>query len=235
MTLDEQLIAYVDGELAGEDLKLFEAAVAADPRLAGEVEKHRTMAARLALAYAPVIDEKVPGRLKAAALRGRKDAKAGGRARVGLLQWAAMAASLVVGVAAGVAGGHFAWPQQGSLVTRDDGVLVAGGALKIALTDDLGAQVGPMRAGLSFKTAAGRYCRTFQSGADRVAGVACRHGDDWVMQTTTAYLAPKGPLPSYQTAGSQTPAAVLMAVDGLIAGPPLDEAGEKAARAKGWR
>jgi len=234
MTLDERLIAYVDGELSGDELKLFESEMAADPRLAGEVEKHKTMAARLALAYAPVIDEKVPGRLKAAA-RGRPAAKGRARAQVPWMQWAGMAAGLAIGVAAGIAGGHFAWPQQGPLVTRDDGVLVAGGTLKAALTDDLGTQAGPMRAGLSFKTAAGRYCRTFQSGADRIAGVACRHGEDWVMQTTTAFRAPAGPTPAYRTAGNETPAAVLMAVDGLIAGAPLDAAGEKAARARGWK
>jgi hypothetical protein len=234
MTLDERLIAYVDGELAGDDLKLFEAEMAADPRLAGEVEKHRTMAARLAMAYSPVIDEKVPGRLKAAA-RGKTAARSGARARAGVWPWAAVAASLVVGVAAGIAGGHFAWPRpDGALVISDNGRLVAGGALKTALTDQLGAQQGPLQTGLSFKTRAGRYCRTFQSAADGMAGVACRHGEDWVMQTTTAF-SPAKTAPAYRTAASETPAAVLSAVDGLIAGPPLDAAAEQAARARGWK
>lgn len=234
MTLDERLIAYVDGELSGDDLKLFEAEIAADPRLAAEVEKHRTMAARLAMAYAPVIDEKVPGRLKAA-VRARSGAQVRAGARVGIWQLTAMAASLVVGVTAGIAGGHFAWPQpQGSLVISDNGRLVAGGALKTALTDQLGAQEGPMRTGLSFKTRAGRYCRTFQSGADGMAGIACRHGEDWVMQTTTAF-SPAKTAPAYRTAGSETPAAVLSAVDGLITGVPLDAVAEKAARDTGWK
>src|SRR4051812_23911673 len=148
MTLDERLIAYIDGELSGDELKRFEAEIAADPRLAGEVEKHRSAAQRMAIARAAAVaDEKA--RPKAAA-RG----KAAPRVRIPLVQWAAMATALAVGVAGGVAGGHFAWPTapEGSLVTRPDGVLVAGGALKAALTDDLGSQTGPLRGGLSFKT-----------------------------------------------------------------------------------
>jgi anti-sigma-K factor RskA len=227
MTLDERLIAYVDGELSGDELKRFEAEMAANPRLAGEVEKHRTMAARLAAAYAPVIEEKVPGRLKAAAR-----AKTAARPQVGVWQWAAMAASLIVGVVAGVGGGRFAWPEQGPLVTRD-GTLVANGALKAALTNQLGSQDGPVRAGLSFKTANGRYCRTFQSAEDQLAGVACRQSDGWVMQTTTVYR--PAATPAYRTAASQIPAAVLSAVDGLIAGPPLEGPAERAARDRGWK
>jgi hypothetical protein len=228
MTLDERLIAYVDGELAGDDLKLFEAEVAADPRLADEVEKHRTMSARLAQAYAPVIDEKVPGRLKAAARGGVSPGR-----RVPGWQWGAMAASLVAGAVVGVAGGHFAWPQEGSVVARE-GELLASGPLEDALTRDLGSQSGPMRGSLSFKTKTGRYCRTFQSAQDRLAGVACRRGDGWVMQTTTVFQPAKS-APAYRTAASETPASVLMAVDGLIAGEPLEAAAEKTARDKGWR
>jgi hypothetical protein len=228
VTLDERLIAYVDGELAGDDLKLFEAEVAADPRLADEVDKHRTMAARLAMAYAPVLGEKVPGRLRSA-VRGRpRSAKA-----VPAWQWGAMAATVAVAAAAGVVGGHFAWPQEGPVVASH-GVLLANGSLEAALTRDLGSQAGPMRGSLSFKAKSGRYCRTFQSTSDALAGVACRQGDAWVMQTTTAFHPAKA-APAYRTAASETPAAVLMALDGLIAGQPLEAAAEKAARDKGWR
>ena len=226
MTLDEKLIAYVDGELSGAELATFEAEVAADPRLADEVEKHRTMAARLATAYAPVIDEKAPGKLPAAARRRRS-----GRRATGVAPWAALAVTAVVGVSAGIAGGHFAWPNKGPLVTGD-GSVIANGDLKDALTVQLAAQPGPLRVGLTFKTAKGRYCRTFQSAADALAGLACRQGDGWVMQTLTTYRPAAGP--TYRTAGTGMPPAIVSAVDGLIAGIPLDAAAEKAARDKGW-
>jgi hypothetical protein len=143
-----------------------------------------------------------------------------------------MAACLVAGVAAGVAGGRYAWPEQGSVTARD-GVLSASGALETALTNQLAGQPGRVNVGLSFKTATGRYCRTFQSAGDRLAGVACRQPDGWAIQTTTVF-SPK-PTPAYRTAASPTPTAVLAAVDGLIAGVPLDTAAERTARDKGWK
>lgn len=227
MTLDEKLIAYVDGELSGSDLATFEAEIASSPRLADEVEKHRTMAARLAKAYAPVIEERVPGKLKGAARR-----RAAARRAMGAAQWAAIAFTAVVGVSAGIAGGHFAWPEGGPLMTRD-GSLIASGGLKVALTSKLAAETGPLRVGVTFKTAKARYCRTFQSAADSLAGVACRQSDGWVIQTLTAYKPTAGP--TYRTAGTQMPPAVIAAVDGLIAGIPLDAAAEKAARDTGWK
>ena len=227
MTLDEQLIAYVDGELSGADLATFEAEVASSPRLADEVEKHRTMAARLAKAYAPVIDEKVPGKLKGAARR-----RAAARRAMGAAQWAAIAFTAVVGVSGGLAGGHFAWPELGPLVTRDGSVLANGG-LEEALTSQLAAQTGPLRVGVTFKSGNGRYCRTFQSATDSLAGLACRQSDSWVIQTLTAYKPAASP--AYRTAGTQMPPAVIAAVDGVIAGIPLDAAAEKAARDKGWK
>jgi len=53
------------------------------------------------------------------------------------------------------------------------------------------------------------------------------------MQTTTVYR--PAATPAYRTAASQMPAAVLSAVDGLIAGPPLEGPAERAARDKGWK
>ena len=54
------------------------------------------------------------------------------------------------------------------------------------------------------------------------------------MQTTTIFQ-PAKTAPAARTAGSETPASVLMAVDGLIAGEPLEAAAEKTARDKGWK
>ncbi len=227
MTLDEKLIAYVDGELSGAELATFEAEIAANPRLADEVEKHRTMAARLAMAYAPAIDDKAPGKRKAPA-----GSRSVARPAFGAAQWAAVAAAGVVGAAAGIAGGYFAWPDEGALVVRD-GSIVATGDLREALTSQLAAQPGPLRVGLTFRTAKGRYCRTFISGADSLAGVACRQSDGWVMQTTTAHRPAASP--ADRAAATEMPAAVISAVDSLIAGVPLDAAAEKAARDKGWK
>jgi hypothetical protein len=139
-----------------------------------------------------------------------------------------MAACLVVGVLAG----RMVVPPPGPLVPRD-GALVAHGELARALSTQLAAQDGPVKVGLSFRAADGRYCRTFRDAPERLAGLACRRGDAWAAEVTAA-LAPAAS-PDYRTAGSETPPAVLATVDRLIAGAPLDAAQERAARDRGWR
>jgi hypothetical protein len=221
----ERLIAYVDGELGAEEAARFEAHMAADPVLAAEVARHKVLASKVGGAYAPVLDEPIPPQLLtvAAAANDR-----GGRPRNGLMPWAGMAAALAMGVLAGRA----VWPSEGPLAARH-GVLVAQGGLEEALTTQLAAQPGAVRVGVSFKTADGRYCRTFESGADRLAGLACRDDGRWVAHTVTAWK--PAPATAYRKAGSDIPPEVLASLDALISGAPLDAAAERAARDKGWR
>jgi hypothetical protein len=218
------IIAHVDGELGPAERARFEAEMAADPTLAAEVARHRALAARVSGAYAPVLDEPVPPRLLVVAAAANDRGRPATRR---LMPWAAVAASLVVGVVAG----RMALPDRGPLVSRD-GALVARGQLATALSTELAAQPGVVKVGLTLKTADGRYCRTFQSPADRLAGLACREDGRWVARTVTAWT-PVAQT-AYRTAGSDTPAEVLAAVDRL-AGQPLDAAAERAARDAGWR
>ena len=222
MTSEERLIAYVDGELGAQDRAAFEAEMAADPELAAQVAAHRRLAQSVAGAYAPILEEPVPPRL--APLAGAANDR--GR-RPGLAQWAAMAACLALGVLAG----RTLWPQQGPLVTRG-GALLARGDLDKALTKRLAADGGVVRVGLTFKALDGRYCRTFESAADRLAGLACRRDGGWAVQVASAW-SPE-PAAGYRTAASPTPPAVLAAVDATIAGEALDAAAERAARDRGW-
>jgi len=224
MTLDERLLAYVDGELSGDELAKFEAEMAANPRLKDEVEKHRGLNARLAAARAERAE--LIGR---SAGKGAKSAKAGAagpsspRVRLSAWTWLAILGGLSIGIAGGIAGGRYAWPEPGPLVAAN-GMLTAAGDLNVALTNQLTDRKGPITIGQTFRTAKGRYCRTFRSSPDRLAGLACRQSDGWVMQTTTILGQPE-----------VMPRAVLAAADGLIVGAPLDEAAERAARAKDWR
>lgn len=86
--------------------------------------------------------------------------------------------------------------------------------------------------GLTFRDADGRWCRTFMAGAAGVAGLACRHEDDWRMQALAPFQASGAEV---RTAAADTPESVLAAVDALIAGETLDAAAEARARDGGWR
>jgi hypothetical protein len=216
---DLTIAAYVDGELDAADRSRFEAEMAGDASLAGEVAAQRRLRDRLAAAYDPVLAEALPAALTLAA----QVANDRPPRRFGLPHWAAVAASLVVGVLVG----------RMALPASDQDPLAIRGGLAQALDRQLAANTGPIRVGLSFRSADGRYCRTFQSAPDRLAGLACRHDDGWQARTVTAWT-PAGTM-HYRTAGAETPPEVLAAVDALIVGEPLDAAAERAARAGGWR
>jgi hypothetical protein len=223
----ETVAAYVDGELPQAARAAFEAEMAADPTLAAEVAFQRGLRERLAAAYDPVLAEPVPLTLRLAAQAANEGRGRGFRARI----WAGLAASLVVGVVMGLAGGLAVRPAAGPLATRH-GALVAQGGLAKALTTQLAADAGPVRVGLTFRTAAGGYCRTFWMNAERLAGVACRDDGAWTARAVSAWTPP--PVTPYGVAATETPPAILATVDGLIAGRPLDAAAERAARDAGW-
>jgi hypothetical protein len=237
MTDEERIVAYVDGELDAEARARLEADAGADPALARAIARHRALRETVGGAWADVLEEPVPERLRAAVVRGRASGGEGRRPAprailAHLPQWAAMAACVAVGVFLGRG-----VTERGPLAAASDGTLVARGALAAALSRQTAGQggVAPIKIGLSFRTADQRYCRTFASPGDRLAGVACRDGDRWAARMTTAYQASIGGAPEYRTAASETPPAVLAAVDSLIVGEPLDAAGEAAAKARGWR
>jgi hypothetical protein len=215
---DLTIAAYVDGELDAAARARFEADMARDPSLADEVAAQRRLRHRLAAAYDPVLAEPVPLNLSmAAAAANDRPAH-----RFGLPHWGAVAASLVAGVLVG----------RMALPPPEADPMAARGQLARALDRQLAADAGPIRVGLSFQATDGRYCRTFQSAPDRRAGLACRDDAGWRVRTVTAWTPGTA---DYRTAGADTPPEVLAAVDALIAGEPMDAAGERAARDQRWR
>jgi anti-sigma factor RsiW len=218
----ERVMAYVDGELTPAARLAFEAEMAGDPALAAEVEAHRALGRTLSAAFGPVADEPLPLRLTMAA-QAANDAPGGPR-----LAWAAgMAASLVVGL---LAGRYVLAPEPGVVVGAELGARTE---LARALEHGLAAQPGVVRIGLTFRDRDGRWCRTFQSGADRLAGLACRADGAWKVRLATGWTPPDAP--AYRTAASEAPPEVLSAVDRAAAGEVMDAAQERAARDAGWR
>lgn len=235
---DEQLMAYADDELVGEQAAQVAAAIAAEPALAARIAAHRRLRRRLSEAYDPLLVQPVPLRLQAAAARlarARSDFSAlvdAPTARWGWPQWGAMAASLLVGVllARGIPGGD----EPGGITTRD-GHLVATSALARGLnTQESGVAVGPLDVRMSFRDAEGRSCRAFVTSGDAaLAGLACRHGKGWRLPVLVQAPAVAGQ--AMRQAASPLPSALLEAVDRRIVGEPLDAAEEDAAIRAGWR
>lgn len=250
MIVDEtRLMALVDGELPADEAAAVEAAAAADPALAQRLAAHRALRAAASGVFADVIAEPVPARLLAAVRGGSANvvdmATARESARTAALaaaqaapraqrarsatpvlvpgsapRWAALAATLVIGVVAGRL-----------LLPAPDapGVLLAASPGLVQALE--GGAGGVVQAGLTYKDKAGAYCRTFRGTA--VAGVACREADGWVVKVAAA--AAFGSATDYRMATADLPPAVLATVDATIVGAPLDAAGVEQAKREAWR
>jgi hypothetical protein len=226
MTEEEEFFAWLDGELPPADAKRVEARVAADPALAAEADAHRAMTTGLREAFAPVMTPKnnvVDFVAKRARSAPRRPAR--------LPQWAAIAATLVAGIGLGTlidAGGD-----NGSLVRVEGRQLVAAGPLEQTLTGQLASadqQGAATRVGLTFRNEQGRLCRTFSGST--ASGLACREGDDWRIEGLYGASGPEAA--DYRMASGPDPRVAAL-VEGMIAGEPLDAAGEAAAKRSGWK
>ena len=224
MTDEEEFFAWLDGELPPAAAARVEARVAADPALAAEARAHRALGAGLRAAFDPVMTP----RDAVASLSAKRAERAGRRPAVP--QWAAIAATLVVGIGLGtvIDGGR----ETDAPVVVEGERMVAAAALDRALTDQLASadqQAAATRVGLTFRSDRG-LCRTFAAKA--ASGVACRSDGKWRIEGL--YGAGDAGSATYRMAAGGDPRLATL-VDGMIVGEPLDAAGEAAARRSGWK
>lgn len=232
MTDDEEFFAWLDGELDDDKAAEVEVRVAASPELTARAGDHRRVAASLRNAFAPVMEEEVapPGFTSAEVID--FGARAVGResrnSPFGMPQWAAMAATLALGLLVG----SLASRGDYSPVTVDGDHLVAGAALDRSLGTVLASAPsdGDLRIGLTFRDAKGSICRSFQ---DRSAsGLACRDGGHWRIEGL--FPGGEGQSSDYRMAAGHDPRLAEL-ISQRIAGEPFDGTQEKASRDQGWR
>jgi hypothetical protein len=240
---EETLMAYADDELDAQTRGAVEAAMASDPEIAARVAQHKALRGELRVAFNNVLDEPIPQRLADAA-RGVPAVRREGNViplrrknstRRVWTQWAAIAASLGIGIIIGEAL-LSRGPGTGPITSRG-GQLLANGVLARALSNQLAGQTEPtpVHIGVSFKARSGAYCRSFTLEESPVlAGLACREHADWQVRVLTA-IEPQSPgSGALRQAGTEIPKAVLEAVEDSRVGDVLDANAEVAARAKGW-
>ncbi|GAW39659.1 hypothetical protein SH203_00034 [Brevundimonas sp. SH203] len=240
MTLDDEtLMRWADGELSPEHVARLEAAARTDPALAERMAAARRLRAATRQAFPALVDprDRDLARLIAGDAHARAtplstlttwltDALTPRHAPV----WAGLAATaFVVGVLIG--------PRLNDgpgVRIAEDGALADAGLVKVLdrRLASQGADSAGRAVGLTFQDGEGRWCRTFQARNDGLAGLACLRSDGWTVQALAPLSSPQGEV---RTASSDTPAAVLAAIDALIAGPSADTAAETQARDAGWR
>ncbi|GAA0620708.1 hypothetical protein GCM10009422_15500 [Brevundimonas kwangchunensis] len=235
---DEALMRRVDGEMTADESARLDADVAGDLALAGRLAAMRSLRDAARAAFPAAVDARDEALARMIAGQGSGQTRPGLWARLGEAfaprkagLWAGLAvAGFVAGVVLGPALGAGG---SGDLVTREG--VVAEAALVRVLDTGLAAD-GPdgdgRAVGLTFRDGEQRWCRTFDHAGAGMAGLACRDGDAWRIEA----LARSGPAGGeVRMASSETPAAVLAAVDAVMAEPALDPAQERAAREAGWR
>jgi hypothetical protein len=229
---EEQIIAYVDGELGPIEALRFERMIEADPELAAEVARHRRVRETVARHFAAVADEPLPAELTRLLDSGDNVVAFPQRRRTAPWfgqggRYAALAATLVGGLVIG----QMLPMGQGPIGGRD-GMVVAQGDLAEALGTTLAAdpQHGANRIGVSFRTADNRYCRTFTTRG--AAGIGCLGEPGWVVERFVAGR-PAGETGAYAQAASPS-AEIMAAAQEMMAGAPLDAAQERQVRAQGW-
>jgi len=232
---DEHFFAWLDGELDQAAAANVEAQVAADPELQRKAAEHQALRARLQGAFAPVASAPIPDAIVESTGRGTVVDLAAARARKSsrfglpaMAQWAAMAATLVLGLVTGsmLDGGSTA------PIRSESGYLVASTELENALDVRLASistATGP-RIGLTFRDQAGSICRSFNDGSAQ--GLACRAGNDWRIRGL--FQGANGQTGEYRMAAG-TDSALAALIDSTISGEPFDAPAERRAQAQGWR
>src|SRR6476646_1113829 len=234
MVSDETFFAWLDGELAAAEASRVEAEVAADPRLSAFAAEHRQMQETLKGAFDTVADAPLPEHLLAVAhtpparVINFAEAKKRRRPAAPVRQWAAIAATLAVGVLIGTLAPH---ARQASPVEVQGGMMYAAATLDDALRNQLArAPHGAVPIGVTFRDQSGELCRSFTDPSS--SGLACRDRSGWRLRGL--FAAPEGQSSDYRMAAGMDPNRASL-VDSTINGEPFDAAREKAAREKGWR
>lgn len=222
MISDERFFAWLDGELEPAEAAAIDELVAADPELQRRAKAHRALAGRVRAAFDPIMEPPIPNRLSGAEVVDLAARRAQARPISKPMQWAAMAATLALGVVAGTMIDRGA----SSPISRENGQLVASDELEQALYTHLASAPADngARIGLTFRDASGELCRSFND--EGTSGLACHHRGDW--RILGLFQAGEGQQGEFRMAAGPDPRLAEL-IDSTIAGEPLDAAGERKA------
>ena len=236
MIESDLLSAYCDGETSPEDTARIEAAMEADTALVARIDAMMAVRARVADAYAGVLDAATDPRT-AEMVRERLSRSPSNvvsftprsQASWRRALWpSAVAAALVAGVFGGA---------QIDRPSPAPGLVGKGLAQVLDSTRSGQASTvdgAVMRVSLSFASRDGAPCRQFtlERNGELLSGLACKSDGDWRMRASTIEAGQTGG--DYRTAAGGGEDLVSRMADGLIAGEAFDQAEEQRRIRSGW-
>lgn len=239
---DDELMAYVDGELDPGRAAALKVMIAERADIARRVADQQALREKLRRSFDTVLGEPVPPRLTTARRRGSIfDLTSAARARLGRTTW-----STGFGLAAGIVLGVLLGPALMKLSKEDssDGERRAGVVLGSALEDVLSNRLASeqsasdaIRIGVSYLSKQREYCRTFTSndGARTTVGLACRRDGGWQVDALQAAPRIGENSSDFRRAATSISPLVLDVVNSSMAGEALDSRAERLARDHHWQ
>lgn len=247
MTIEDAFLsAYIDGELAADERARVEAALAASPALKSRLAALRRASAEALATLSDIDHRPLPASVQALLATPAPVASIVAAAPRRQAVWSqplrSMALAASVALVVGVGAGHFATMEltlNSRMATQSAGLIQASSPLYAVLEkapSAYGETVGAttMTPVLTFATVDGAYCREFVVTGAKAASrnLACRDDGQWRLVAMTAVAATA--TDHYAPAGGSA-GVIDAAIDGLIAGDPMDAAAETQLIAKGWR
>lgn len=238
---DEQISAFLDGELGEAETEKLAHEMEADEALSAHVERLRAANRVYVSAVAGIDRRPMPDAAQKilAAPPAAKVIRFRPRA-VGafVTEHRAIAASLLCAAAVwGVA----SILSPGPMLPDAGGLVVASSPLHRVLETAASSEPMQIAAGvtaiprLTFASTDGGYCRQFavSSSSGATSAIACREEGRWQMQV--AVFGPPIPVGDYRTASGPVAPALEAFIDGRISGSPLNAAEEARLLSQGWR
>ncbi len=234
---DEQLSAFLDGELSEADMNAIEKAIEVDPQLLARLEALTAVDERLKETFAPVTDAPIPASILAM-LDEKPDEQptnivsfSDHKNKRNLWQFpTAIAASLMIGF---FASQTFVSNKSSTIDMIATGPVNPDSKLYAALSS---LPSGESRDGLtpllSFKSSDGNYCREFTSPTSR--GLACGSRQGWTV-ISQSHAPQNGTSGGYATASAESSEAFDSLVDSLMKDDVLSTEQEKALIQKKWQ
>lgn len=244
---DEKLSAYIDGELAADEIAAIDHALKSDAALAARVDHMRRPDRLIAAAYSEIDKEPMPDAVMDLLQNGPDQSKSKMNGKViqfplqrfiqSPQQWATpLAASLALAIGVGLGlqlSGNNSASQNDELPFAS--IIDASSPIHQTLETILSGET--MTAGdsliipvLTFKSKDGDYCREFSitSGAIANRAVACRHYDQWNLKFAVVVPSQSGNASDYTTASAEIGGQFDSFVESLMADDALDADDEQA-------
>ena len=239
---DEDVVAFIDGQMNANAKSAFTEQLQAEPALAQSVTAHQWMARQIVAAYGNPPTNAL-SKVQIAQLGLERDnifklqfdrpSMPGAFMPGARIRLAAGITAIAASLALGFIGARTSYTPDTDILTQRDGKIVATGELAQALSTKASGEKGQIQISMSFRTADG-VCRSFEV-KPRLSGIGCQDGGHWTIPVMAENRLNQSAGMDYKLASGDISPTVMAEVDRRILGLPLTLEQEQKALGLGRR